>query len=123
MDETNKNQSDKEHKQSFNKEKHSKRKDSKKHKKEERLKDIDNAENGVQFKEKSKNQRKYANENSEELLDVKNGKTKVKRKRMEEDGSFGMYLNLNSSTIDNLDEWCLERRVRPQIKPSRMPTL
>ncbi|XP_074613621.1 cell growth-regulating nucleolar protein-like isoform X1 [Acropora palmata] len=88
LDETNKNQSDKEHKQSFNKEKHSKRKDSKKHKKEERLKDIDNAENGVQFKEKSKNQRKYANENSEELLDVKNGKTKVKRKRTEEDGSF-----------------------------------
>ena len=118
MDETNKNQSDKEHKQSFNKDKHSKRKDSKKHKKEERLKDIDNAENGMQCKEKSKNRCKYGNENSEELLDVKNGRTKVKRKRTEEDGSFGMYLNLNSSTIDKLEEWCLERRVRPQIKPS-----
>ncbi|XP_067038487.1 cell growth-regulating nucleolar protein-like isoform X2 [Acropora muricata] len=89
LDETNKNQKEKKkHKRSFNKEKHSKRKDSKKHKKEERLKDIDNAENGVQFKEKSKNQRKYANENSEDLLDVKNGKTKVKRKRTEGDGSF-----------------------------------
>ena len=119
MDETNKNQKEKKkHKRSFNKEKHSKRKDSKKHKKEERLKDIDNAENGVQFKEKSKNQRKYANENSEDLLDVKNGKTKVKRKRTEGDGSFGMYLNLNSSTIDKLEEWCLEKRVRPRIKPS-----
>jgi len=27
---------------------------------------------------------------------------------------------LNSSTIDKLGEWCLERRVRPQIKPSPM---
>ena len=77
----------------MNKEKHSKKKDSKKHKKGERLKDIDNAENVVQFKERSKNQHKYANGNSEELLDVKNGKTKVKRKRKEEDRSFGMYLN------------------------------
>ena len=27
--------------------------------------------------------------------------------------------SLNSSTIDKLGEWCLERRVRPRIKPSR----
>ena len=27
---------------------------------------------------------------------------------------------LKSSTIDKLGEWCLERRVRPRIKPSRM---
>ena len=29
------------------------------------------------------------------------------------------FINLNSSTIDKLGEWCLERRVRPRIKPSR----
>ena len=27
---------------------------------------------------------------------------------------------LNSSTIDKLGEWCLERRVRPRIKPNQM---
>ena len=31
----------------------------------------------------------------------------------------GKFL-LNSSTIDKLGEWCLERRVRPRIKPSRL---
>ena len=93
MDETDKNQRDIERKQSWNKEKHKKRKDSKQHKKEERLNDSDNEENGGQFKEKSKNQHRYANGTSEELLVVKNGKTKVKRKRKEEDGRFGMYLN------------------------------
>ena len=30
------------------------------------------------------------------------------------------YDALNSSTIDKLGEWCLEKRVRPRIKPSRM---
>ena len=31
-----------------------------------------------------------------------------------------IIMPLNSSTIDKLGEWCLERRVRPWIKPSRM---
>ena len=35
-------------------------------------------------------------------------------------GSLIFWLVLNSSTIDKLGEWCLERRMRPRIKPSRM---
>ena len=30
---------------------------------------------------------------------------------------------LNSSTIDELGEWCLERRVRPRMKPSQTRTV